>query len=73
MASPSRINPVIQEKLNEKRKILSRQGSSDIFSPSDKNSRKQHQQNIIKTPYIIMVSSEEIQEKQELVGIFLKW
>ena len=64
MASPSRINPVIQEKLNEKRKILSRQGSSDIFSPSDKNSRKQHQQNIIKTPYIIMVSSEEIQEKQ---------
>lgn len=65
MASPSRINPVIQEKLNEKRKILSRQGSSDIFSPSDKDSRKQHQQNIIKTPYIIMASSEEIQVKHK--------
>lgn len=64
MASPSRINPVIQEKLNEKRKILSRQGSSDIYSPSG-NTKKQHQQNIIKTPYIIMASSEEIQVKHK--------
>tara|TARA_Y100000114_G_scaffold8069_1_gene6398 strand:+ start:60 stop:3038 length:2979 start_codon:yes stop_codon:yes gene_type:complete len=64
MASPSRINPIIQEKLNEKRKILSRQGSSAIYSPSSEESRKKYQQNIVKTPYIIMASSEEIQTKQ---------
>ena len=61
MSSYSKINKVIQNKLNSKRKILSRQGSSDIYSPSDENSKKQHQQNIIKTPYIIMASSKEIQ------------
>jgi len=64
MSSYSKINKVIQNKLNSKRKILSRQGSSDIFSPSDKDSRKQHQQNVIKTPYIIMVSTDKLQDKE---------
>ena len=65
MSSYSKINKVIQNKLNSKRKILSRQGSSDIYSPSDENSRKQHQQNIIKTPYIIMVSTDKLQDKED--------
>jgi len=64
MSNYSTINPVIQFKLNEKRKILSRQGSSAIFSPSGENSRKQHQQNIVKTPYIIMVSTDKIQDEE---------
>ena len=67
MSAVSAINPIIQDKLNEKRKILSRQGSSDIFSPSDKNTKKQYQQNIVKTPYIIMVSSEAIQSKKSVI------
>ena len=65
MSSASPIKPVIQDKLNEKRKILSRQDSSAIYSPSDENSRKQHQQNIIKTPYIIMASSQAIQATEK--------
>ena len=65
MSSYSKINKVIQNKLNSKRKILSRQGSSDIYSPSDENSKKQHQQNIIKTPYIIMVSTDKLQDKED--------
>ena len=40
MSSASPIKPVIQDKLDEKRKILSRQNSSAIYSPSDENSRK---------------------------------
>jgi hypothetical protein len=64
MSSYSKINKVIQNKLNSKRKVLSRQGSSDIFSPSDKDSRKQYQQNVIKTPYIIMVSTDKLQDKE---------
>ena len=64
MPSYSKIKKVIQNKLNSKRKVLSRQGSSDIFSPSDKDSRKQYQQNIVKTPYIIMVSTQEIQTQK---------
>ena len=64
MPSYSKIKKVIQNKLNSKRKVLSRQGSSDIFSPSDKDSRKQHQQNVIKTPYIIMVSTDKLQDKE---------
>jgi len=64
MSSASPIKPVIQEKLNSKRKVLSRQGSSDIFSPSDKDSRKQYQQNVIKTPYILMVSTDKLQDKE---------
>ena len=64
MSSYSKINKVIQNKLNSKRKILSRQGSSDIYSPSDENSRKQHQQNVIKTPYIIMVSTDKLQDEE---------
>lgn len=55
------INKNVVETLNKKRKILNRQGSSDIFSPSDKDSRKQYQQNVVKTPYIVMVSSPEHQ------------
>jgi len=65
MSSASRISETIQKKLNRKRKILSRQGSSDIFSPSDENSKKEYQQNIVKTPYIIMASSQQIQKKEE--------
>ena len=65
MSSASPIKPVIQNKLDEKRKILSRQGSSAIYSPSEQNSRKQHQQNIIKTPYIIMASSQAIQATEK--------
>ena len=65
MSSASPIKPVIQEKLNSKRKILSRQGSSAIYSPSDENSRKQYQQNIVKTPYIIMASSQAIQATEK--------
>ena len=64
MSSYSKINKVIQNKLNSKRKILSRQGSSDIFSPSYKDSRKQHQQNVIKTPYILMVSTDKLQDNE---------
>lgn len=64
MSNYSKINPVIQFKLNEKRRILNRQGSSDIFSPSDKDSRKQYQQNVIKTPYIIMVSTDKLQDEE---------
>ena len=64
MSNYSKINPVIQFKLNEKRRILNRQGSSAIYSPSDKDSRKQHQKNIIKTPYIIMVSTDKIQDEE---------
>ena len=60
MSSYSKINKVIQNKLNSKRKILSRQGSSDIFSPSDKDSRRQYQENVIKTPYILMVSTDAV-------------
>ena len=62
MSSYSKINKVIQNKLNSKRKILSRQGSSAIYSPSDENSKRQHQKNIIKTPYIIMVSTDTTQK-----------
>ena len=54
MPSYSKINKVIQNKLNSKRKILSRQGSSDIFSPSDKDSRKQHQQEVDVVFYLIV-------------------
>ena len=64
MPSYSKIKKVIQNKLNSKRKVLSRQGSSDIFSPSDKDSRKQYQQNVIKTPYILMVSTDKLQDKE---------
>ena len=39
MSSASPIKPVIQDKLDEKRKILSRQNSSAIYSPSDENSK----------------------------------
>ena len=67
MSSASPIKPVIQDKLNEKRKILSRQDSSAIYSPSDENSRKKYQQNIVKTPYIIMVSTEAIQPKKSVI------
>ena len=38
MSSASPIRKVIRDKLNEKRKILSRQNSSAIYSPSDENS-----------------------------------
>ena len=62
--SYSIISDVIQNKLNEKRKILSRQGSSAIYSPSDQNSKRQHQKNIIKTPYIIMVSTDKLQDSE---------
>ena len=65
MSSASPIKPVIQDKLNEKRKILSRQISSAIYSHSEENSRKKYQQNIVKTPYIIMVSTAEIQTKEK--------
>ena len=65
MSSYSKIKKVIQNKLNSKRKILSRQGSSAIYSPSDKDSRKQYQQNVIKTPYIIMVSTDKLQDKED--------
>ena len=58
------IRKVIQDKLNSKRKILGRQGSSNVYSPSDKDSRKQYQQNIVKTPYIVMVSTQEIQTQE---------
>ena len=64
MSNYSKINPVIQFKLNEKRRILNRQGSSAIYSPSDKDSRKQHQQNVIKTPYILMVSTDKLQDNE---------
>ena len=67
MSSASPIKPVIQDKLNEKRKILNRQNSSAIYSPSDENSRKKYQQNIVKTPYIIMVSTEAIQPKKSVI------
>ena len=62
--SYSIISDIIQDKLNEKRKILSRQGSSAIYSPSDQNSKRQHQKNIIKTPYIIMVSTDKLQDSE---------
>jgi len=58
------IRKVIQDKLNSKRKILGRQDSSNVYSPSDKDSRKQYQQNIVKTPYIVMVSTQEIQTQE---------
>ena len=64
MPSYSKINKVIQNKLNSKRKILSRQGSSAIYSPSDQNSKREHQKNIIKTPYIIMVSTDKLQDNE---------
>ena len=67
MSSVSAINPIIQDKLDEKRKILSRQGSSNIYSPSSEKSKKQYQQNIVKTPYIIMVSTEAIQPKKSVI------
>ena len=62
--SYSLISDAIQDKLNQKRKILSRQGSSAIYSPSDENSKRQHQKNIIKTPYIIMVSTDKLQDSE---------
>ena len=62
--SYSIISDAIQDKLNQKRKILSRQGSSAIYSPSDQNSKRQHQKNIIKTPYIIMVSTDKLQDSE---------
>ena len=71
MSSVSAINPLIQVKLKEKSKILSRQNSSAIYSPSDENSRKKYQQNIVKTPYIIMVSTEAIQPKKSVMMTFL--
>ena len=64
MSNYSKINPVIQFKLNEKRRILNRQGSSAIYSPSDQKSKRQHQKNIIKTPYIIMVSTDKLQDSE---------
>ena len=67
MSSYSKIKKVIQNKLNSKRKVLSRQGSSAIYSPSDKDTKKQYQQNIVKTPYIIMVSTEAIQPKKSVI------
>ena len=67
MSSVSAINPLIQVKLKEKSKILSREGSSDVYSPSSQESKKQYQQNIVKTPYIIMVSTAEIQVKETKV------
>lgn len=64
MSSYSKINKVIQNKLNSKRKILSRQSSSDIYSPSDENTKKQYQQNVVRTPYIIMVSTDKLQDEE---------
>tara|TARA_A100001201_G_scaffold105403_1_gene90238 strand:+ start:98 stop:3211 length:3114 start_codon:yes stop_codon:yes gene_type:complete len=55
------INKNVVETLNKKRKILNRQGSSDVYSPSNKTTKKQYQQNVVKTPYIVMVSSPEHQ------------
>jgi hypothetical protein len=51
------IDPIIRDTLDKKRKVLSRTKNPDPFSPRDKESKIEYQKNVIRTPYIFMVSA----------------
>ena len=50
------IEPIIRDTLEEKRKILGRT-IPDPYSPRGNITKRAHQQNIVKTPYIFMISA----------------
>ena len=63
--SATPIRKVIRNKLNLKQKILSRELGGSIYSPSNPETKKQYQQNVSKTPYILMSSTKQIQVVEE--------
>jgi len=63
--SATPIRKVIRNKLNLKQKILSRELGGSIYSPSSPETKKQYQQNVSKTPYILMSSTKQIQVEEE--------
>ena len=63
--SATPIRKVIRDKLNLKQKILSRELGGSIYSPSSPETKKQYQQNVSRTPYILMSSTKQIQVESE--------
>ena len=63
--SATPIRKVIRNKLNLKQKILSRKLGGSIYSPSTPETKKQYQQNVSKTPYILMSSTKQIQVEEK--------
>ena len=57
------IRKEIREKLQSLKSILSRtsETSKKVYSPRDKESKKSYQENISKTPYIIMASHQQFE------------
>ena len=62
------IEPIIKKTLDKKRKVLSRTKTSDPFSPRDKTSKEEYQENVIKSTYIFMVSAPVFEQGEVARG-----
>ena len=58
------IHPTIRKTLDEKRKVLSRTKTPDPYSPRKPETKKEYQKNIIRTPYVFMVSAPTYDEDE---------
>ena len=63
MPSATPIDPRIQETLDDKRKVYSRKGKENPYTSRSKDAKSKYLKTIQKTPYLYMLSTKNIQEK----------